>query len=215
MYQLVKISIRSVGVIVCLLICSSVYADENSYDNGSIPEAKFIFGAGITLGGDRLSEATYMDGSTASVKAGGFYEFWAGILYEVPDYPMEAQVTLGYHSDSESASNGSMSFSRLPLEGLVFYTHDVVRIGGGLTYHLSPEHEMSLDGYTSYNTSFESALGLVFQVDFNLSDQNYGPKNVVGFRYVSIDYEADSVNGTPVTGSVDGSHFGFIYQYAF
>jgi hypothetical protein len=90
------------------------------------------------VGGDTLATASYTDGSTSSIKAGGSVQFKAGVDYQLQP-KVDLQFSLGYHTDStQEAKNGKLTFSRVPLEGLVFYRYQPnIRLGVGLRKAMS------------------------------------------------------------------------------
>src|SRR6266511_163266 len=52
---------------------------------------------------------------------------------------LEIAVSLSYKFSGITAQNGTVDWSVLPLDALVFYRLPKFRFGGGLTYHLSPQ----------------------------------------------------------------------------
>src|SRR5690606_21698616 len=66
---------------------------------------RFLIGAGLTHGGDKLATAYYEDGDELELRAGDTIALMAGIDYRVsPQFSI--QGTIGYHFDSAPARNG-------------------------------------------------------------------------------------------------------------
>jgi hypothetical protein len=187
-------------------IISISYTDETvaSADTGNTGKpADIILGLALTSGGDELAEVQlyYDDGdtSTKSIDAGGFTYFYGGMQFDTPVFPM--RFTLGYFTDSVDASNGSVSFSRIPLELLGIHTTGPHTMGMGLTYHLSPELDMSDVGLGSYDA--DNALGLVLMYEYTFENNL-----AVGVRYTNISYDFDGID-------VDGNNLGILLEMKF
>jgi hypothetical protein len=162
-----------------------------------------ILGLALTGGGDELAQVqlVYDDGdtSTESIEAGGFVYVYGGMQFDTPVFPM--RFTLGYFTDSIDASNGSVSFSRIPLELMGLHTSGQHTMGMGLTYHLSPELDMSDAGLGSYDA--DDALGLILMYEYTFENNL-----AVGVRYTSISYDFANVD-------VDGNNLGILLEMKF
>lgn len=164
---------------------------------------------GFDFGGDTLATVTFTDGSTQSIKANQGYYFGVGasiILGDSRDLEVEGAVS--YKEDVITATNGEVTFSRVPLDALVFYRFPQhIRVGGGLTYHLNPK--VSGSGLASnLNLGFDDALGWVLQAEYLLPPYSpRTPKMTVGARYTVIDYKTSTgatakSNGVGITFSI-------------
>jgi hypothetical protein len=163
-----------------------------------------FFRAGYDFGGDTLVEVAFIDGSTDSVKANEGLYIGGGASIVTDSREWEIELSLGYKFSMINASNGDIEFTRLPLEALVFYRFDRVRVGGGVTYHLNPE----LDGsgvVSPLNVKFDDALGFVLQADFLVTE-----KMAIGMRYTNLKYE---VEGVAASAKSDGVGFTFSYRF--
>jgi hypothetical protein len=163
-----------------------------------------FFQAGADFGGDTLVNVTFTDGSTASVKANEGFYFGGGASIVTDSKLVEIELSLAYKFSMINASNGDIDWTRWPLEALVFYRLDKVRLGGGLTYHLNPE----VDGSgvaTPLNIKFDDALGFVLQADYRLSD-----KMAIGMRYTNLKYEVD---GSSASAKSNGLGFTFSHRF--
>ncbi len=164
-----------------------------------------FLGLGVSFGGDKLAGATYTNGSTANLHAGGTTDFRGGIDWRAPGSGFGVQASVGYFTDKANASNGSLSFNRTPVEVLGYWSvNDSFRAGLGLrktgTGKLSGSGAASNVG----STSFKGGTGLLVEGEWTV-----GPRMGLAVRYVSEKYTAP--NGV----KVDGSHGGFRLNYYF
>jgi len=71
------------------------------------------------------------------------------------------------------------------------------RVGGGLTYHLSPKLKAS-GAAGNFNVNVDDAVGVVLQADYFLTQ-----KFTLGGRYTILEYKANSIpaksNGVGIT----------------
>ncbi|MGD8913495.1 MAG: hypothetical protein PVI97_15810 [Candidatus Thiodiazotropha sp.] len=164
---------------------------------------EYILGLAITTGGDELAEVPLLyddyTTDTQTIKAGGFIYFYGGVQIDTPAIPL--RLTLGYFEDSVNASNGSISFSRIPLEVMGLYTSEQHTFGIGPTYHLSPEFDASDLGWGTYDV--DNALGLALMYEYDLQN------NVaLGVRYTNISYDFGGED-------VDGNNIGLLVEIKF
>ncbi len=156
----------------------------------SAVETNFAYKAGLDTGGDTLVTVTFVGGETEKIKANEGLFFGAGVSIVNDTKDIETEITLNYKIDEVTASNGDITFSRWPIDALVFYRLPAVRFGGGLTYHLNPD--LSGSGVVSgLNAQFKDALGVLLQVDWRITD-----KLSLGARYTALDYEIEGVSGS-------------------
>src|SRR2546430_7827710 len=90
---------------------------------------------------------------------------------------IEIETTLSIKYDSINASNGDITWTRFPLEVLAFYRMPKFRLGGGLTYHMSPKLKAS-GAAGNFNVKVDDAAGAVLQADYLVTR-----KLSVGGRY--------------------------------
>lgn len=155
--------------------------------SGSVSAADLVLEAGLHSGGDTLATAQFIDGSTESIKAGGFVSVAIGANFAINE-ELESQVTFGYKFDSVDAENGDIEFSRFPINALVLYKLDEWRLGGGLTYHLDPSLEVSGAGAGfASNTDYDDALGFLLDARYFFAQRAY-----VGARLTFIEYESQA-----------------------
>ena len=159
-------------------------------------QTNYILGLALTTGGDELAKVLlvdeYGDRSTKKIEAGGLIYFYGGM--QLNNFVFPLRFILGYLTDRVDASNGSVSFSRFPVEISALHTAGPHAFGIGLSYHLSPELDMSDAGLDSYKA--DDALGWLLMYEYSLES------NVsIGVRYTNISYD---FGGEDVDGSNAG-----------
>ncbi len=159
--------------------------------------ASFVLEAGLHDGGDDLLTATFTNGDSETLEAGGLYSFSLGGAFDISTN-VESRITIGIKEDSITASNGDVKFTRYPIDALFLYKLDNWRLGGGITYHLSPE--VSGSGVvTVLDGDFDDALGFLLEADY-MFDSFY-----TGMRFTFIDYELSSTGA-----EADGNSVGIV-----
>lgn len=171
--------------------------------------APFV-GFGLTFGGDQIGrDIQYESGKSSSIHAGGMVDLRAGLEYQAINSLLSFQFSVGYHvDDTLNADNGSVSFSRFPVELLAHYRiNDTWRMGGGLRKALNAKANSSGAGsYYVTDQKYSSDLGLVLEAEAFIS-----PRFGVKLRAVSEKYKPELGNQQ----EVDGSHLGVIGVYYF
>jgi hypothetical protein len=157
--------------------------------------------AGVDFGGDKIVTVQFTNGNSDSIRAGDGLYLGAGVSIRDDDNKIEFLGTLNYKYTSISADNGSVTWTRIPLDALAFYRWEKFRLGGGVTYHTSPK--ISGSGFASGSVTVDNALGEVVQGDFLV-----GPKFWIGLRYTHITYKNSN-------GSAKGDSAGLTIGYAF
>ena len=160
-----------------------------------------FIGAGLTGGGDSLATVVFTNGSTEDIRAGALVHVYGGVEFRLaPQFTV--QTSLGYHvDDTGGGSNGSLRFSRYPVELLAHYQIDPrVRLGGGARFISSAK----LDGsgvLAGNRIDFDSTVGAVIEGEYLVT-----PSMGLKLRYVNDKYKTGGV-------SVDGSHGGFYFTW--
>jgi hypothetical protein len=120
---------------------------------------------GLTGGGDAFDRFIYSDGTTKSVKAGALVQFSAGVDVALTG-PFSAQLSVGYHTDHASGSDGKFSFNRMPIEVLAHWrANEQWRFGGGLRWARSAEID-SRGSLGGRNAEFDASTGLVLEGEY-------------------------------------------------
>jgi len=160
---------------------------------------------GLDFGGTTLAKVSWSDGKTGSIKGGQLFLAALGLFYLSPTAPWALEANVGYKFDKVNGANGSISFSRLPLELIGSYVVSGHRLGAGPVAHLSPRFRCDAAGVCNDEVTFPNAVGGVVQ-------WAYGGQAVagadVGVRYTFIRYQAAGAR-------IDGSGFGFFFGYRF
>lgn len=194
-------------VIFSFVMSVPVFAqDGNTHESSGVKkQLQYALGLGYTSGGDKLATAIYTDGSTDSISAGSGLIFYGGLGYRLKD-KVSIQGNLGYHFDNtKAASNGKLTFRRIPLEFLGYYhAHNAVRLGGGVRMVFGSRLKGS--GIASgLNQKFSNTVGLVIEAEY-IASSKFGIKA----RYVNEKYKPEN---SPI--SLDGSHFGVLTSFYF
>lgn len=165
---------------------------------------RFVIGAGLTFGGDKLATAYYTDDTEEDIRAGGMLALLAGLDYRVsPQFSI--QGTIGYHVDNSTASNGDMTFSRVPLELLGYYhVNEQVRVGGGIRHVTSTEFSSS--GASDIGDfEFDDSTGAVAEIEYMYSRQ-------LG---VKLRWANDKFKEKRSGASAKGDHVGLLVNFYF
>lgn len=180
------------------------------------PGFHFFIVGGLTYGGDTVATAVYTNGDTKNLKGGSLLQGGLGGLYQLEETPLALSLSANWHFDAAPGSNGSIVFSRWPVEALAYYTgKDRFRIGGGVRLVSGAEASAKINGVTETKT-FDNTRGLVAEIGYQLSQEGW-----LNFRFVSEKYQGKtfqdasgiySLAGTP---PYSGSHLGvnFLYQF--
>lgn len=165
--------------------------------------ARGVFGLGLTSGGDTLATVVFTDGSTESIKAGGLVHVFGGVEFRAsPQVTM--QINGGYQVDNTGgASNGSLRFSRYPIEVLAHYQiNPAFRLGGGARFVTSPKIRGS-GVLSGTDLDFENTTGVVFEGEYLVT-----PSIGLKLRGVAEKYKP-SIGGP----SADGNSIGFYFTW--
>lgn len=148
---------------------------------------------GAEFGGDTLVTVNVTGGSssTKSIKAGQGVFLGGGVSVLNDARDIETEVSISYKFSSINANNGDIDFSVFPLDALVFYRMPHVRLGGGLTYHMSPTLQGS-GAAGGLEADYDNALGVVLQGDYT-----FVRRFAVGLRFTHVNYKANSVRTNP------------------
>lgn len=162
-----------------------------------------VLGLGLTGGGDTLATVVYTDGSTDNIKGGGLVHVFGGAEFRLgTDVTMQA--TVGYHVDeTNGASDGSLRFSRYPIELLAHYhVAPNFKLGGGARFVNNAKID-SRGVLSGARFEFDNTVGAVVEGEWMVS-----PAIGLKVRYVSEKYKAPGV-------SANGNHGGFYFSFYF
>lgn len=154
---------------------------------------KYLLGIGFTNGGKTLVTLEFDDGSSDRIASGKLIHLYAGGEYRfTPSLSMQANV--GYHvDDSQSAGNGSVKFSRVPVELLGHYRfQNNFRVGGGL--RVATNVKLSGSGVASeLDIKFKNSTGLVAEAEYLFTDS-------VGLKLRAVSEKYKHRSGVKVSG---------------
>jgi hypothetical protein len=196
-----------------LLSTLALSAQADQLSGGLHPVLSF----GITGGGDTIATTKYSNGTSQDIKAGGLVQFGGGVLWQATDVPLATQFTVNYHVDDTTASNGSATFDRVPIELSLFYTGvDKWRFGGGVRFVQSPKYKGHIDNVSDKSLNFKNTTGALIEAGYGFT-----PHMWLSLRFVSEKYQPTTYTNNGVTtdvsntSSYDGSHIGLNFMYAF
>ncbi len=166
-----------------------------------------FLGGGLTAGGDKLTQVTYVTGETENLHAGGLLDLRAGLDFRMVNSDISLQGAIAYHTDRSDANNGSVDFSRMPIEFLVqWHINERWAVGAGVRKALEAKYN-GADAGTQFGTDqkYSSSTGVILEGEFAIT-----PSVGLKARYVKEEY-----TGRIDRQKVDGNHFGVLAVYYF
>lgn len=168
-----------------------------------------FLGGGLTAGGDKVNASTItrINGDTENLHAGGLLDLRAGLDFRMVGTDISLQGVVAYHTDRSDADNGSVDFSRMPLEFLVqWHANEKWAFAGGLRKTYGVRYN-GADAGTQFGSDqkFKSSVGWILEAEYAII-----PSVGLKVRYVNEDYTSKTY-GT----KFDGSHFGVLGVYYF
>ena len=186
---------KAVKRVLALAACSLAPAVSQAAD------LRPVFVAGYDTGGDKIATVTFTNGDTQSIRANEGLYIGGGLSVLNDDKNLEFVGTLNYKYAAVHADNGDITWTRVPIDALLFYRVEKFRVGGGLTFQLSPRLKGS--GLASnINVNVDNAVGLLLQADYLLGKVN------IGLRGTLVDFKA---NGSTAKGNGVGVTFGIAF----
>lgn len=164
-------------------------------------------------GGDSLSAST--GGQNYSTQAGSGLHFVGGWLFPVSatvPHRFEAQIGAGYVFQNDERSRGdSVSWSRVPIEGLYYYHNTVqkFRLGWGAAYHVAG----SLSGKgenSSVDSRAENSWGRLVSIE-KLWRAETGEILSVGIRHTWIRYRLTAFDKVVSGDAFSVTFTGFLF----
>jgi hypothetical protein len=154
-----------------------------------------LVGLGFTFGGDKLATADFTDGTSDTIHAGGLIAVYGGVEIRATDM-LALQTTVGYHVDqTRAASNGSLRFSRYPVDVLALFSlNDKVRLGGGIEFVNNPKLT-GRGAVGTFNVEFKNSAGLVLEGEY-LITRNFGMKARAASHKFKVEGSSEEVNGS-------------------
>ncbi|MBD1567571.1 outer membrane beta-barrel protein [Vibrio sp. S12_S33] len=192
------IKVVTQAVLLGLLISSSAYSKELSG----------VLGVGYGFGGDELFQGIYNSGESDEINANDGLSIFGGIDYQFSNQ-FFIRGTIGYKSESIDASNGEVTFSKVPFELSLFRNFENHKLGAGVTYHTGVELECSVAGLCNSTVDFKDAAGFIAQYEYAFAPLVIG-RFSVGAKYTYINYKLDS-NNTEFDGSGFDIHLAYMF----
>lgn len=200
------INMLKAALVLALALAIATLNPAMAQDAPAASQLRFLLGAGLTAGGDRLLTAENQGRIDTDIRAGRSLAVNAGGDYRV-NSNVSLQATVGYHVANTSFFSflGEASFHRYPLEVLAYYnTGPQWRVGGGLRYLINPRLE-SNGVFGEESESFDNSVGGVIEAEYLLRSR-------VGIK---LRYVHETIKAKELLGKVDGSHVGLFVNYYF
>ncbi|WP_198001465.1 hypothetical protein [Nibribacter ruber] len=151
---------------------------------------RFLLGAAVEFGGDKVAETYFTNGETQSTRAGQGVSIHAGGQFELPNLDkFLLRATVGFKYVTTQADNAHIRLSRIPLHLTANYmATEKIRIGAGLASHQSITFKT--DGL-SEDFEFKGANGAIFEIAYSF----------IGLSYTLMDYK-DQFNNSYSANSI-------------
>lgn len=192
------IKVISQTVLLGLLVSSSAFSKELSG----------ILGIGYGFGGDELFKGVYSSGISDEINANEGLSIFGGLDYQLSNQ-FAIRGSAGYKSEEMSASNGEVTFNRIPFELSIFRNFENHKLGAGVTYHTNVELQCSVSGICNSTQKFKDATGFVAQYEYAFAPLTVG-RFAAGIKYTYINYELD-FNSKEFSGSGFDVHLAYIF----
>lgn len=169
---------------------------------------------GYDWGGTTLATVYHDYEAPNNIQAGQGLNFEVGASLGNPNSNMmELQFLAGYRFDSDSASNGEVTWDVVPLTALAMFKAQRWKFGGGVTYHLNPTLSGGFSGYDngvyfndSVNDQYDDAVGVVTQIQYMAT-----PAFAIGLKGTFIEYKLTN----DATQTAKGNSIGILLSYTF
>jgi hypothetical protein len=166
---------------------------------------------GYNVGGTTLVTIHHDYESDYKIRAGDGLDLEVGASVGNPN--LELRFLVGYKFDTDSASNGDVTWETIPFTAMGIIKHQNWKFGGGVTYHLNPQLSGSFSGYDrgeyfkdSVDDEYENSVGAVAQIQYHLDDSFD-----MGIKGTFIEYKLKK----DTTQIAKGNSIGVIFTYTF
>lgn len=167
-----------------------------------------VAAAGLTYSGDAWQVARTGSGQAVSIKGGGRFEVGVGGMWRPTGYPVAASLLLNYNTDRHAGNGAKGEFSRMPLDGFVYYTGlEHLRFGLGVSYIMAPQAKVTVDGVQE-TVKFKNATGRSFEIGYQLAPELWASLRLSSERYKPKDASCGAA-------SKDISHLSLNLSYLF
>ena len=172
---------------------------------------KPLMQVGYDWGGTTLATIHHDYESDYTIRAGEGLNLEVGAAVGNPN--LELQFLIGYRFDTDSASNGDVTWDTIPFTAIGMFKNRQWKFGGGVTYHLNPELSGSFSGYDrgeyfndAVNDQYENSVGGVVKIQYRANDSLD-----VGLKGTFIEYKLKSDNSQ----TAKGNSIGLVMTYTF
>ena len=172
---------------------------------------KPLIQVGYDWGGTTLATIHHDYESDYKIRAGDGLNLEVGATVDNPN--LELQFLVGYKFDTDSASNGDVTWSTIPFTAIGMFKNREWKFGAGVTYHLNPELSGSFSGYDrgeyfndTVNDEYENSIGAVAQIQYRASDSLD-----IGLKGTFIEYKLKKDNSQ----IAKGNSIGIVATYTF
>jgi hypothetical protein len=166
----------------------------------------------IAVGGDKL--ASVSGDYEEDLRAGQLLNLGIGYDFDLnPAKTLLLRAGINYKFDSIDADNGEADFDRWPLDLILVSRQGNFSLGAGITYHLSPTYEDTINGIST-RIDFDDSLGFLLQAGYMMT-----PTMELGARVTLIEYEPSEplvlLPSLERINEVDGDSFGVYISIGF
>lgn len=163
-----------------------------------VPRVRFFGSVGYSVGGDKLVNGSYTDGSTFELYAGTGWTWTIGGDLRLTDN-FAVQGSLGQQRNRVVASNGEFDFFRYPVELMGFYgvtEHVRLGLGGRKTYNAKVTGTGAATTYFGTG-NYDSTAGAVLEGQYLFSTPRSERSLVSGIslRFVRENFKLTTESG--------------------
>ncbi len=209
---------RTLFVTLCICVPLVLLGQDNE-EKSNLFNFDVALGFGWTFGGDRVAEyktTTFYQGisrgfnSKSILRANGAALISLGFNLKPPGkIPIGLQTTIGYHIDrTADVSDLNSTWKRNPIDVNPYVLiKRVIRVGGGITYHLNPRFHEDLDGLTF---NFKNTTGRFVEV--GVGGHQFA---VLSLRFSQQTFEIEDIDGAPTVFAQDLNGNGWSIRLTF
>lgn len=177
-------------------------------------KTQWISGISLTGGGETLKNIRIVkfndqqnlrddEITNIKIKSGELFYFYTGAMIAIPHVAFRTQVTIGYHVDAIKTNDGTITFSRIPLDIIPTWEFEKHRMGLGITYIFEPKLDTdNIEGIEDVN--YSETIGTMIHYQYKFS-QRFS----IGARYTEVKYSP--VGDASV--SSNGAHLGLNLEF--
>lgn len=156
--------------------------------NSALAQTTIRFG--IEAGGEEMAYADFSDGTTETIAAGSGEIIELGYAFNTPlltSHRFSTELSLGYKSDSMSASNFEAYFDRTTFTVTQYFTERRFRFGLGVTRHFRNRFK-----FGNFSTNVNISHGIVVSTDYMTTNNWYFGARVIGIDYTDMGITLDA-----------------------